>query len=143
MFLKFKVKRKRFSKAQRDFLLQAYDRDGSTLNEKQAHLLMKTVFNVRNGNYDELLSEAQIKAWFSAETLRRKRKSSSNHVQRTEEAMAGSACTAKRTVASLSSDFEQDHAAVKRAKTRISTPRLCKSCGEPRKGHQRESCKKI
>lgn len=73
MYLKFKKIAKRFTSPQLEFLREMYDRIGSNLSEKQAHLLMKTRFNLANGNQKELLSEKQIKGWFSSETSRRKK----------------------------------------------------------------------
>lgn len=64
----------RFTAEQVQFLLGVYDRVGARNNEKQAWGLMKQKFNLANGNKELLLSQVQIKSWFSAETARRKKR---------------------------------------------------------------------
>ena len=72
------VKRGAFKKSQRDFLLTLFNNNGGPkIRERDAHMRMKTKFVDKDEDSDYcfhlVLSESQIKSWFSSETGRRKK----------------------------------------------------------------------
>lgn len=73
MYRKPKIVAVRFTEAQRQFLIRLYERKGSKYCEKAARLEMEKQFNRNNGGEHLLLSEKQIKSWFSAESRRRRK----------------------------------------------------------------------
>jgi hypothetical protein len=72
------VKGGAFNKSQRDFLVRLFNNNGGPkIRERDAHNRMVTTFNDKNEDSDFslllVLSETQIKSWFSSEAGRRKK----------------------------------------------------------------------
>jgi hypothetical protein len=67
-----------FKKSQRDFLLTLFNNNGGPkIRERDTHMRMKEKFKDKDEDYDLcfrlVLSESQIKVWFSSEAGHRKR----------------------------------------------------------------------
>ena len=78
------VKGGAFKKSQRDFLLTLFNNNGGPkIRERDAHMKMKTKFQDKDEDSDYcfhlVLSESQIKCWFSSVAGRRK-KAAANRV---------------------------------------------------------------
>ena len=74
----FGVKGGDFKKSQRDFLLTLFNNNGGPkIRERDAHIKMVATFKDKDEDSDYslrlVLSESQIKAWFSSESGRRKK----------------------------------------------------------------------
>ncbi len=72
------VKGGAFKKSQRDFLLTLFNNNGGPkIRERDAHIKMVATFKDKDEDSDYslrlVLSESQIKAWFSSESGRRKK----------------------------------------------------------------------